>query len=90
MRTVWKFPVRTVEATISMQMGAQIVHFAAQGGRPTIWAIVDTEAKLERRHFRVFGTGEELDPIFNTHRGTCFDGPYVWHLFENTIPCTSN
>lgn len=90
MPTVWKFQVKTVEALIEMPAEARIVHFAHKDGRPTFWAIVNQDAPKVQRHFYLAGTGEPLPMEFNTHRGTCFDGPYVWHLFENTIPGASN
>ena len=89
MRTVWKFALGTVEARIEMPVGAEIVQFAAQGGRSTLWAIVDSDARRETRHFYLAGTGEAIPFEFNTYRGTCFNGPYVWHLFENTIPASN-
>jgi len=89
MRTVWKYQMTTVEKAIVMPEGAKIVHFDIQLGCPTFWAEVETEAKPQRRHFCIFGTGEKVSFEFNTHRGTCLDREYVWHLFENTIPASS-
>lgn len=47
----------------------------------TIWVTVDTAAPKVTRVFRVFGTGHPI-PDDWLPVGTCFDGPFVWHVFE--------
>lgn len=85
MRSVWKFPlgVRLDDkaAEVTMPAGAAIVHFALQGGEPTVWAQVDSDEAPEVRRFRIFGTGHPL-PRGSRHVGTYGDGPFVWHVFE--------
>jgi hypothetical protein len=84
MRTVHKFNAYHGEFEAEMPEGAQIVHFADQNGELRIWAIVDTSRPIDRRYFRVAGTGHEVSAEYDAHWGTCQQGPFVWHLFENT------
>lgn len=46
-----------------------------------IWATVDTKWPLEDNVFNIRGTGHPCEDV-GTYRGTAFDGPYVWHVFE--------
>ena len=85
-RTVWKFPL-ALQGLISVGMpeGAEILHLDMQGRVPTIWALVEPERPDVMRRFQLVGTGAPLaesDGFPVTHIGTCFDGPFVWHLFE--------
>lgn len=87
MKTVWKYSLKTAETMIELPAGAKILKFDAQGRAMAIWALVDTDAPKELRHFYVLATGDALPFEFNTHRGTCLveRGTFVWHLFENTV-----
>jgi hypothetical protein len=56
-----------------------------QDGIPTIWVLVDPDMLTKKTHFKLYGTGHEVDCIengFYHHAGTFFQGPYVWHLFQ--------
>jgi hypothetical protein len=85
MNTVWKFPfaVKDGEQWVDMPVGAFPIHFAMQGSQPTLWAIVNPKEAREQRAFVIVGTGHEV-PEPSCYQGTCFDGPFVWHLFEVT------
>lgn len=70
----------------SMPDGATIVNFNMQkavggGSHFVTWALVDPSAPMVKRNLRVRATGES---VANTDKyyGTCFDDPFVWHLFE--------
>lgn len=81
-RAVHKFALLLgSENRIEMDQTAGILHVGMQGHLLMLWAVVDTEAPKFTRTFKVFGTGELISdgwlPI-----GTCFDGPFVWHVFE--------
>lgn len=89
MQTVWKFPLSTDSATtVPMPKGAEILTLQMQGGSPCIWAKVDPNAEIERRAFRIFGTGHGLPPMKLDYVGTfqVNDGgsPLVFHVFETT------
>lgn len=91
---IWKYPLIDPEhfrewPDIWMQKGAKILYFGNQHGVPTIWALVDPEAELEMRHFRLANTGDALDvdslEINETgYIGTALfrEGDLVLHLFE--------
>ena len=82
MTTVWKFPFEiTDEFTLNMPLNAGIVLVAVQPGvGPCIWATVDTELPIDRRQFRITGTGHEAPPM-SWHLATFQAPPYVWHLW---------
>lgn len=86
MKTVYKYPIaRQIEQYIDMPVEATILSFHAQDDCFFIWVLLpDTEALRERRHFRLFGTGEEMPRYPNKYVGTIHDHlNVVWHLFED-------
>ena len=84
MRTVWKFPLDVKDGmqAVPMPRGSKIVHVAQQGGRPTLWAEVESTQIMVDRHFVVVGTGHPVPDILVFHRGSCFQGDFVWHIYE--------
>lgn len=85
MRTVHKFLAIHGCFEAAMPRGAQIIRFADQGGQLQMWAIVDTADARVTRYFQVVGTGHEIGFEYNKHRGSCEQGPFIWHLFENAL-----
>lgn len=85
MKQVWKYSLATFPegiAEIEMPAYAEVVHVGLQDRTPTIWAVVDPDAKRkELRRFKIYGTGHGIRENAK-HVGTWFQGPYVWHLFE--------
>lgn len=82
MKTIWKFPLRLIDGPQSVNIPevASIMLVAEQDGGPCIWAIVDPEAQLAVRIFRVYGTGHPLgDDVWV---GSYPSAPFVWHVFE--------
>lgn len=54
-------------------------------GHICIWALVGIPANPSKpRRFRVAGTGHPLEGMFTKANfiGTVFNGPFVWHVFE--------
>jgi hypothetical protein len=86
MKTIWKFPLDlSHRQDIRLPMGAQILTLQLQGLQPCIWALVDPEAVLERRHIFVFETGKQVpDHDGLQYMGTLqlFHGLRVFHVFE--------
>lgn len=86
MQTIYKYPLRSQNHSLEMPKGAQILAVHSQGDIPTIWALVDSEAPLEGRHFITFGTGWEVKTPHGkrlSHVGTAITlGGLVWHVFE--------
>jgi len=64
---------------------AEIVHFGAQNGKLYFWAEISDEAPLNEVEFIAIGTGWELPPGAEFHRGTCQVDGFVWHLYERTV-----
>ena len=82
-RTIWKYKIlRPGPQMLSLPVGATPVYFGMQV-LPTLWCEVDIDdgAEREYRTFEIVGTGREIPPNA-VYVGTCFDGRYVWHLYE--------
>jgi len=85
--TIWKYPIPITDYfEIEMPKGAKILSFQIQRDKPQIWALVDSFVEKEKRHFRLAGTGHNLElSILNTqYIGTALmlEDNLVWHLFE--------
>ena len=85
MKTIWKFPVeidRTVH--IAMPKGAEILSVQCQYDSPQLWAICDTDADVETRHFEIYETGHVLSDTNKRYIATfqMRDGQLVFHIFE--------
>lgn len=84
MRTIHKYSVSvTDDVAIEMPQNSLILHVAGQYGDLYLWALVDDQAPLETRHFKLRSTGYDCSGV----------GPYVgsfvltygglvFHLFE--------
>jgi len=68
---------------IPMHKGAKLLSVQNQDDQITLWALVDTERKLEVQEFSVYGTGWELPPNPGIHVGTVQIEAFVWHVFWN-------
>ena len=79
MKQVWKYPIR--QRPIEMPTDAKVVHFGMQGGQAMVWVEVGVTNVTSARDLCVYGTGHEI-PEHAKHLGTCFDGPFVWHLYD--------
>lgn len=85
MRTVWKYPIPVRDYfKLRLPQDAHILTVETQYGHPQLWALVDTEAPLETRGFRLAGMGHPIAYHNLTYIGTIqqADGHLVWHLFE--------
>jgi hypothetical protein len=87
MLTIHKFPFDISDyVSIQIPRDARILHVELQRGVPTMWALVDTNKQSEAVHFRVFGTGYEIDPHIvedqDSYIKSFQQGPFVWHLFR--------
>lgn len=97
MLTIWKFPIRVDdEITCQMPAGARLLTVQVQGaghgnavGTPCIWALVNSEAKKEKRTFRVYGTGHPIEEseipcerLLYVGTFQSISGSLVFHLFE--------
>jgi len=84
--SVYKYEVPVGEhVDIEIPQGAEILSVQTQNDQPCIWALVDKRAPMERRKFRIAGTGHSIDnPNALTFIGTfqMHGGSLVFHLFE--------
>lgn len=66
-----------------MPIDAQVLSIQVQNGIPTMWAKVETNNPKAIRTFLVFGTGREINPVFDyVHIVTIQLDGFVWHVFE--------
>lgn len=84
MKKVWKYPFIPRDVLqVDMPIGAQALCVQLQDGRPCLWALVESEAPVGTRTFRVVGTGHPAEGL-GSYIGT-FQFPemqLVFHVFE--------
>lgn len=82
MKTIWKYELELKDKTeITMPKNAEVVACESRMGSIFIWSIVDPEAPLEKRVFRLLESGFPIKSNL-IYIGTNFDDLHVWHLFE--------
>lgn len=60
-RVIFKYQMPVLEKfTMHLPAGAEIIRVADQGGMFWLWAVVDTNAPMEERHFLAFKAGAEM------------------------------
>lgn len=87
MKTIWKYPLQVTDMqTLRIPKGARLLATQAQGGEPSIWAIVDPDAPKVERVIAMFGTGHPLPDQLDTNSyiGTfqLHGGAVVFHVFD--------
>jgi len=81
MKTIYKYELRSQDASMKLPKGAEILTVQIQDGRPMIWALVDPENVLVDRFISIVGTGWQVED--NTkYICTFMEGYFVWHVFE--------
>jgi len=86
-KQIWKFPIPITgeKLELTMPVGSEILHIAAQYDVGALWALVDSDPeKIDVvRTFHIFGTGHDV-PSELAYVGTWLvaGGTFVWHLFE--------
>lgn len=59
--TIFKYQMPVLEQfTMKLPKAAQIIRMESQGGMFWLWAVVDTRAPDEERHFHAFKTGAPI------------------------------
>lgn len=86
MQTIYKYELAIADETmVRLPEGAQVLSVGV--GPYTrllfMWALVDPDARLVGRRFRVVGTGNSC-PLVSADEfvGTVVAPPFVWHVFE--------
>jgi hypothetical protein len=86
-RTIWKYVLLERGLNqVAMPANAEILHVGMQGGRPCIWAQVESTNETEERFLWVHGTGWDISdtPVGQRYLGTAqTDDSLVWHVFES-------
>jgi len=84
MKTICEFQLGfTMEQCLNMPQNAEIVAFQTQRDIPTIWAVIDPEAKYIPRYFYLSETGSSLPDSCLKYIGTIQTViGAVYHLFE--------
>lgn len=87
MLSIYKYGIEPKnEITIELPMGAKVLNIQMQHNVPQIWCLVDPSAEMEKRSFRLFGTGHEINEsgenllYINTFQ--MYEDNLVFHLFE--------
>ena len=83
MKTIFKYPLSVTDTQVlKMPKNADVFSAQFQGNQLCVWGLVDTEAELEDREFRIFGTGHPFE-VSGKFRfvDTAQQGPLVWHVF---------
>ena len=87
-KQIWKFPIIPGLSAVMMPKGAKPLYVDKQrfDSEVWLWALVDTLAEKEERHFLCIGTGHSLDSFTNEgdYLGTVLlhDDEIVVHVFE--------
>lgn len=90
MKRVYKYTLaRTAsnlrdDVVLELPKGAQPLRVDMQDHAIVMWALVDPDAPITRRHFRIAGTGHPIEDEGMTYIGTFFmlNGSLVFHVFE--------
>jgi hypothetical protein len=82
--TIFKYQIHPLDnQIIEIPKGGKVLSFKVKGNKMFIWVLLHPEHTLEKRYFKIFGTGDKINQEFPaTYIGTACMGDYVWHLFE--------
>lgn len=84
MKRIFKYAVPLLDDfSLDMPKDAKVLSLQKQRGSTQLWALVNDDSPVEKRQFRIFGTGQPIDPdevlnfidTFQVH-------DLVFHLFE--------
>ena len=84
-KQIWKYQLQTTDSQeVKMPEGAKILCLQMQNSNPCIWALVDASAKIERRVFQTFGTGENISKLSELKYVDTYQllNGLVLHVFE--------
>ena len=84
-REVWKYKLNMGKTKVVLPEGSILAHIGVQNGCIYIWVEQQIEPAdgIEHIYF-VVGTGQPLPEGYAhmDHRGSVFQGPFVWHVYE--------
>ena len=65
---IWKYQMPVAEKfTLNLPKDAQIIRMAGENGLLWLWAVVDTDAPLQERHFEAFKAGGTMPDDLTCH-----------------------
>lgn len=65
---IWKYQMPVSEVfDMKLPKGAQIIRMAGENGMLWLWAVVDTQAEDEVRHFKAFKAGGTMPDDLSGH-----------------------
>lgn len=77
-KVIFKYQMPVLEQfTMDLPVGAQIIRMQDMDGFFWLWAVVDTNAPMEKRHFRAFKTGAKIPDDFDTSHYVGFCAVFV-------------
>jgi hypothetical protein len=88
-KTIWKYPLVGGTTELKIPHEGAVLAVQTQDETPWMWVLVDPDAPLGTRRFRVFGTGQPIDLADEdeylgwAYIGTFQSPPFVWHVFED-------
>lgn len=91
MKTIYKYTLPFMEvAQIDMPVGAEVIRCAGIDGFLYVWAIVDTEASIEKRTFYLFKTGSPMPADMRLRYLGCgaiyVQMELMMYIFEEDVP----
>lgn len=88
MRTIWKFELNRLHASTIDLPVLSVPRFVVMQEEWHLMLLVDLDPSIEQtelRTFLVLGTGHKIPPGAQ-YVGTCQDGSFVWHVYEDVNP----
>ena len=82
---VFKYQLQVIsDQRIEMPKDAKVLHVGVQNNVMCLWAMVDGNAPLVKRHIGIYGTGHYIpvDVEPSHFVGTVMAGMFVWHIFD--------
>lgn len=84
-KQIWKYRLAPPgeEVTFTFPGEARVVHVRCVDNIPYMWIELDPGSlpPVRKRAFRLYATGASIRGDAQ-YTGTCFQGPFVWHLYE--------
>lgn len=69
--------------TLELPLGSEVLSVGEQNGKVYLWAKFNSATQfMEKRKFKIVGTGGEFDDHRLQYIGTVHERIFVWHIFE--------
>jgi hypothetical protein len=82
MQTIWKYEL-SPECELKIPRGSIPLHVHTQNDVPMLWMLVNSDAPLEKRRFKSYGTGHKMYDETLQYIGTFhLNNGLVFHTFE--------